>query len=224
MGNFILFLLRDVRSTFMPCGRNMWLRRCIFIWKRGFQIFSLMAMYKFRSQIGPMETCCMWYAKQSLVQFKGLILLRLNSVSYFYTSCQLVLDAVMDKLQTFWLCISNDHNSSDKYTDYFKHCVTEISSFAEIWDWGEAKVSLMKISCLFLSPYQNPYNAHMHQEVYCSSSLNNETAKEPGRQNFISRFPLLLCSLMVLLLKSWKLTSWREPISPAAKQLFKSAV
>jgi len=40
-------------------------------------------------------------AKQCLVQLEGLVLLLFNSVSHCCTSSQLLLAAIMDKLQTF---------------------------------------------------------------------------------------------------------------------------
>lgn len=43
--------------------------------------------------------------KQCLVHFKDLILLLLNSVSHSCTSSQLLLVAIMDKMQTFWLTL-----------------------------------------------------------------------------------------------------------------------
>lgn len=80
----------------------------------------------------------------------------------------------------------------------------------------------MKMSFLFLLCHSTR-SGYIPQEGYCSSRLNKKPAKKPGSQNFIIGFPWLLYSLMILLVKSWKSTSWRDPINPAANKLYKSA-
>lgn len=76
----------------------------------------------------------------------------------------------------------------------------------------------MKMSFLF-PPCQNI--AHIPQEGYCSSSMEKWTAEEPVNQNFISRFPWLLCSLIILLAKSWKSTNCQEAYKSAGWKMDK---
>lgn len=176
-GNLIFHPLRGFNNIFMPHRRNVWLRRHVFMSKSGFQVLSLTSMYRFKSRIGLIKRSCTQCAKQYLVRLKGLILLLLNSILHSCTSSQLLLAAITDKLQTFWLTMYFwwPQQFWSMHWLLLKHCVTEIISFAESWDWEEGRVSLMKMSCLFLLCHSTR-SGYIPQEGYYSSSLNKNNS------------------------------------------------